>query len=111
MFPGIVETHAGESTHDGFGEIAENHGGFWDCVAAQGGGDYCGGAGDAQRESGGGAGDEGRSGNRCDLRGREAAEETGAAAVFPAAQAEGLCDYGERSRRATDGDGADEEMP
>src|SRR5260370_13484916 len=93
----IVETRAGESRQDGFGEMAENHGGFWDCVAAKGGGDYCGGAGDAQRKSGGGTGDEGRSRNRRDLRGREAAEEAGAAAVFPPAQAERLRDHGERS--------------
>src|SRR5229473_4798620 len=97
MFPGIVETHAGESTHHGFGTIAENYGGFWDCVAAQGGGDYCGGAGDAQRKSGGGTGDEGRSRNRRDLRGWGAAEKAGAAAVFPPAQAERLRDHGERS--------------
>src|SRR5260370_12820712 len=40
-------------SHDAFRKTSENHGGFRSCVAAQGGGDHCGGGGVAQPKKGG----------------------------------------------------------
>src|SRR6266849_3486644 len=95
---------------DGYRTIAENHGGLRGCVASQGGGADCGGAGDSQRSRGYGAGSEGRHGAGPDLRGWKTAEGAGAASLFSAAQAERVRDHGQRSGRTLDSDGADEKM-
>src|ERR1700720_528256 len=75
---------------DGFRTIAENHGGVRGCVAAQSRGNDYGGAGDAQRSRGDGAGYEGRPGAGRNLRGWETAERTGAASLFSVEQTEGV---------------------
>src|SRR5690349_6035269 len=106
----VTVTAVGESTYDGCGTIAENHGGERNCVATQRGGDHCGGAGYAQRKSCGGAGNEGRPGTRRDLRGWQAAEKPGAAAVLCAEQTKRLRDNGQRSGGAADSYGVDKKL-